>query len=72
MVTLMERHGLSLVKTQGMFFDPFYISLLSTKYKNGHTNPIKAFFVGLKTNSLGKTNIEKHSSIIYVFKKSNA
>lgn len=71
MVTLMERHGMSLVKTQGMFFDPFYISLLSTKYKNGYTNPIKAFFVGLKTNSLGKTNIEKHSSIIYVFKKQN-
>ncbi len=71
MVTLMERHGMRLVATKGMFFDPFYISLLSTKYQNGYVNPIKAFYVGLKTNSLGKLNIEKHSSIIYIFKKNS-
>ena len=69
MATLMEGHGMKLVETKGMFFDPFYISLLSSKYKNGYVNPIKAFFVGLKTNYLGKQNIQKNSSIIYVFKK---
>jgi SAM-dependent methyltransferase len=61
---LMERHGLHVIKTQPMWLDSFYVSLLSEKYKNG--NFVKAFFVGLHSNIKAYFNREKCSSLIYV------
>jgi len=50
-----------------MYFDSFYVSLLSEKHKNGKMNFFKAITVGLLSNFKGMSNKE-FSSHIYVFK----
>jgi len=67
---LIKAHGMSLVKTKGMLFDTFYISLLSTKYKNNFTNYIKAIIIGLLSNIKGLFT-KNYSSNIYIVKKNN-
>ena len=64
---LFEREKLQLVKIIPMYFDSFYVALLSEKYKNGYMNFIKAFFIGLKSNWKATKNKE-YSSHIYVIK----
>jgi 2-polyprenyl-3-methyl-5-hydroxy-6-metoxy-1,4-benzoquinol methylase len=69
MKSLMERHGLKIVVKKGMWFDSFYVSMLSEKYKAGKINYFKAFFIGLFSNLGAFLNIEKCSSLIYVISK---
>jgi 2-polyprenyl-3-methyl-5-hydroxy-6-metoxy-1,4-benzoquinol methylase len=47
MKVLMNMHGLKVEKIKAMWFDSFYVSLLSEKYKNGKGNMVKAFLTGL-------------------------
>ncbi len=54
--------------TLPMYFDSYYVSLLSEKYKNGSSNYIKAFYRGLVSNLKAKSTTE-YSSLIYVLKK---
>ena len=68
---LMKKHGLLIQGIQSLFFDPFYIALLSEKYKNGTSNPLKAAWVGLQTTLKGRSDIEANSSLIYIIKKGN-
>ncbi|CAN5435848.1 class I SAM-dependent methyltransferase [soil metagenome] len=68
---LMEKNGFKVKAVNSLFFDPFYISLLSEKYKNGWSNPIKAAWIGLKTTLKGRKNIEANSSLVYIVKKSS-
>jgi SAM-dependent methyltransferase len=63
---LMNRHGCVIESIQPMWFDSFYVSLLSEKYKTGHSNLLKGFWKGLKSNSKVLSNKRKASSIIYV------
>jgi len=60
-----------LQKTYPMYFDSFYVSLLSEKYKNGKMNFFKAIAIGLLSNSKGMLNKE-FSSHIYVFKNNKS
>jgi hypothetical protein len=69
MKSLMERHGLKIVVKKGMWFDSFYVSMLSEKYKIGKINYFKAFFIGLISNLYAFLNVEKCSSLIYVISK---
>src|SRR5690554_555171 len=64
---LFAKQGIQLIKTKPMYFDSFYVSLLSEKYKNGKMNFIKAFLIGLKSNLKGMSSKE-FSSHIYVLK----
>lgn len=64
---LFAQHQLELVNVLPMKFDSFYVSLLSEKYKTGKMNFIKAFFIGLKSNSYGRSKSE-YSSHIYLLK----
>ena len=64
---LFAEKKMKLVEVLPMKFDSFYVSLLSEKYKTGKMNFIKAFFVGLKSNTSGKQTKE-YSSHIYVIK----
>lgn len=64
---LFSEKGIKLIKTTPMYFDSFYVSLLSEKYKNGKMNFVKAFFIGLKSNLKGIYSKE-FSSHIYVLK----
>jgi hypothetical protein len=50
-----------------MWFDAFYVSLLSEKYKSGKMNLIKGFFIGLLSN-IKTLSTKEASSLIYIFK----
>ena len=69
MRTLMENHGFSVQRLQPMWFDSFYVSMLSETYRKGRSNLPAAFWQGLKSNLSAMRNREKASSLIYVIKK---
>ncbi len=69
MKILMEKFGLKLTDHKAMWYDSFYISMLSSKYKNGTTNLIAAFFNGLRSNLSAISDAKKCSSVIYVISK---
>lgn len=63
---LMEKHGLKLLNYKPMWFDSFYISMLSSKYKKGNTNLIAAFWNGFRSNLMAMGDVKKCSSVIYI------
>lgn len=66
---LMNKHGLKIEEKQPMWFDSFYISMLSSKYRKGKTNYIAAFVNGLRSNFSALINKDKSSSLIYIISK---
>ncbi|MDP3360015.1 MAG: class I SAM-dependent methyltransferase [Lutibacter sp.] len=64
---LFEKHKMSVVKILPMWFDSFYVSLLSEKYKNGKGNFLKAFYIGFISN-IKAISTKEHSSLIYLLK----
>lgn len=68
---LFEKHGFSLVKTKGMKFDSFYVSMLSEEHKSGKKNFIKSITIGCISNLYGFFTKRGFSSTIYVFEKRN-
>jgi len=62
--------GLEIVRTDPMWFDAFYVSLLSEKYKGSQWAPIKGFWFGLLSN-LKALGSKEPSSLIYVLKRKN-
>lgn len=69
MQALATQNGFSLVKTQPMWFDAFYVAMLSEQYKTGKINYWSAFIQGLKSNWAALSNRNKCSSVIYVMEK---
>jgi 2-polyprenyl-3-methyl-5-hydroxy-6-metoxy-1,4-benzoquinol methylase len=63
---LVEMHGLTVKKFHPMWFDSFYVSLLSEKYKTGKSNLLKGFFTGLRSNIKARANKRRASSLVYV------
>ena len=61
-------HNLEVVQIHPMWFDAFYVSLLSEKYKGNKFYLFSAFFVGLWSN-LKACFTKEHSSLIYVLKR---
>lgn len=66
---LVSLHGLKLVAKKPMWFDAFYISLLSSKYRNGKTSWAGAGWNGLLSNLSALANKDKCSSLIYIIEK---
>lgn len=66
---LMKQHGFMVSSKNPMWFDSFYISLLSSKYKNGKTSWIGAGVSGLRSNLNALFNQDQCSSIIYIIEK---
>lgn len=66
---LMKECGLKIVAVKPMWFDSFYVSLLSSKYKNGNTKWVGAFWTGLISNFKAMSDAEKCSSVIYIISK---
>lgn len=64
---LFEKQNMNLEDIKPMWFDSFYVSLLSEKYKTGKMNFISGFFIGLISNVSGFFKKE-FSSHIYVLK----
>jgi len=69
MKQLLEKNGLKLHIIKPMWYDSFYISMLSEQYKTGHSNIVKAFFNGTISNLKTVFNNEYCSSLIYVVGK---
>jgi len=69
MKVLMDKHGLNIIETKPMWFDSFYVSMLSEKYKTGKMGYIAAFFVGLISNFKALLQKGKCSSQIYIISK---
>ena len=66
---LLNKHNLQLHATRGMWYDSFYISMLSEKYKKKKKNLIRSFFVGFLSNLKAFVDKERCSSLIYIIGK---
>lgn len=69
MQLLAEAKGFTVKDFKPMWFDSFYVSMLSESYKNGKANLMSAVFNGLLSNLKTLFNNKKCSSIIYVLAK---
>lgn len=69
METLLGQKGFVLDMVKPMWFDSFYVSMLSEKYRGGSNHFISAAWVGLISNVKAIFNTGKCSSVIYVVKK---
>lgn len=63
---LLKQHGLNLIATHPMWFDSFYVSILSEKYRTGNSNLIKGVVSGCLSNRKAMADPERCSSVIYV------
>lgn len=67
---LLHQHGLVLATTKPMWFDAFYIGLLSSQYRTGNKPSwVHAGITGLRSNLAALAQPEKCSSLIYVIRK---
>ncbi|HMU09488.1 MAG TPA: class I SAM-dependent methyltransferase [Ferruginibacter sp.] len=66
---LLKTYNLKLITCRPMWFDSFYVSMLSEKYKNGKGNIAKAVINGFLSNLKALGNTKKCSSVIYVIGK---
>jgi hypothetical protein len=68
---LFKKENFKLIKTLPMMFDAYYVSLLSEKYKSGFMNPLKALWMGWRSNYKAKRT-QEYSSHIYILKSLNS
>lgn len=66
-IDLAKKTNFTLQTIKPMWFDSFYVSLLSEKYKNKNQNIFKAFFIGFLSN-LYAVKTKEFSSLIYILK----
>lgn len=69
MTQLMRQHGLSVKKIKPMWYDSFYVSMLSEKCRTGKGNILRAFFIGLVSNMKTMMKKDRCSSLIYIIEK---
>ena len=69
MEKLAALHGLTVYTCKPMWYDSFYISMLSSKYRHGKTRLAGSFFQGLLSNLKATGNRRKCSSLIYIMGK---
>lgn len=68
---LAAKAGMYVVRQHPMWFDAYYVSLLSERYKTGKMNPLKAFWVGFRSN-LKAVKSGEYSSVIYILKNNQS
>ncbi len=61
--------GFTLADTKPMWFDSFYVSMLSEQYKNGSGNLVGAIWNGMISNLKAMGDRRRCSSVIYIFSK---
>lgn len=66
---LLEQKGFEVESFKPMWFDSFYVSMLSEKYRYGKSNFINAVWIGLVSDIKALFNTKRCSSVIYVIKK---
>lgn len=65
---LLTDKGFFKISIKPMWFDSFYVSMLSEKYKTGHIRPLQALFNGLKSNISSLFSPGTCSSQIYLYR----
>ena len=65
---IFAKHQVRLIKKSPLPFDAFYIALLSEKYKNGRSNYLRAFWIGMRSN-MSAWRSREYSSIQYILKR---
>jgi SAM-dependent methyltransferase len=68
---LVAKQGGRVLAYRPMWFDSFYVSLLSSKYKNGSTNWPGSVWTGLQSNMAALRDVKKCSSVIYIIAASS-
>ncbi|MEY2640113.1 MAG: hypothetical protein RIR90_1595, partial [Bacteroidota bacterium] len=63
------KHGFAVQCIKPMWFDSFYVSMLSEKYRNGSVLYVAAVLMGLMSNIVALFKKHRCSSQIYVLKK---
>lgn len=66
MQALIEKHEMKIETMKPMWFDSFYVAMLSEKYKSGKNNLFSAFFNGLISNLQAFRANCRCSSLIYI------
>lgn len=66
MNVLMKMHGLHVLNIKPMWFDSFYVAMLSEQYKNKKGNLLRAGMIGFLSNVKTIFNRQQCSSVIYV------
>ncbi len=69
MKPLMALHGMAIESMEPMWFDSFYVSMLSEKYKKGAGSLISACWQGISSNAAALGHSDQCSSVIYVIRK---
>ena len=68
--TLVKGHGFELKRQKRLPLDPFYVALLSEKYRGtGILGMARAFLVGLWSSLKSWIDVNHASSIVYIFEK---
>ena len=68
MTELLSQNDLEITKIKGMWFDAFYVSMLSEKIKTGRPKLIKGAIVGLLSNLYAFFGGKEFSSQIFIIK----
>lgn len=71
MELLVKRYGMKIKTVKPMWFDSYYVSMLSEKYRGNKLGLLRAFIIGNISNILCLFNKRKCSSVIYVIQKMN-
>ncbi|MDX1753448.1 MAG: class I SAM-dependent methyltransferase [Salinimicrobium sediminis] len=66
---IFQEKGFLLTSQKGLFFDAFYVSLLSEKYRTGSSSPFKAITTGIVSNFKAASSGD-YSSLAYFFRRS--
>lgn len=72
MKTLLDKHDLTITQILPMWFDSFYVSMLSSKYQAKKMDLLASFNTGLISNLKGRSGENEKintSSLIYIIKK---
>ncbi len=65
----LEKFGLKVIAHKGMPLDPWYVSLMSARYRGGLLSPLLGLGVGMISFLRGAFLPKKCSSVIYFVKK---
>lgn len=69
MEKLLSQNGFTLQAVKPMWFDSFYVSLLSSKYQSGRVKYLSALGHALYSNLLALRDTRKCSSVMYIARK---
>jgi 2-polyprenyl-3-methyl-5-hydroxy-6-metoxy-1,4-benzoquinol methylase len=69
MTKLLQQHGLKIIASKPMWYDSFYVAMLSEKNKTGSSHFLKAFWIGFLSNFKTLFYPLHGSSLVYIIAK---